>query len=193
MSDDEWTRWKRTFQAGGKPMPNVIKRAQTDRRRAIAGVVGFYVIAAGEVAFALPRLLAAKTAVAAMAPLVILVGMLVLGVGMAVSVRGTLGPSGTSPTDLLDALEKRHTGRRRLIRFMPWGIGFVTASTMGTVVVVMISVGQLSASLAATTAGLCAFTAAFGWLVIHRTRKGIDRDLREVAEARRLLAEDAEP
>lgn len=193
MSDDEWARWKRTFQSGGKPMPNIIKRAKTDRLRAVVGVALVYVIAAGELAFAVPRLLAARTAVEAMAPLVIIAAMILIGVAVAVSVRGTLGASGATPNELLDALERRHAGRRKLGRFMPWGIGFCTLGTLGSVTAAMIAAGELVPALAAVTVALGAFTVGSGWLVIRHTNRLIDRELREAAEARRLLAEPIDP
>jgi hypothetical protein len=57
----------------------------------------------------------------------------------------------------------------------------------------MIAAGEFVPALAAATLASCAFTVGFGWLVIRRTNRLIDRELREAAEARRLLAEPLDP
>ncbi|MFT3764051.1 MAG: hypothetical protein QM820_00780 [Minicystis sp.] len=173
-------------------MPSIVKRAESDRLREIIGFVGIYVISGGLWAVALPHLGRARTLVEAGPPITVILVTLAVVIGAHASMRGTWRADGATPLALLDALERRHAGRRRMMRWMPWLTGAAVAGTIGTIAAIMISVGHFDADLAARTAGTGLFTIGFVWLVLRTTSRKIDRELREVAEARRLLAEDDE-
>jgi hypothetical protein len=190
MSDAEWDRLKATFQKGGREMPAIVKRAEGDRRREIIGFVGFYAIIASLVGPAVAGLWHARTAIqiASAAQTLLLSGAMVIVAHVAM--RGTLGAAEGTPLALLDALEWRHAGRRRLARALPWLTGACLAGTIALAAARMIAAGHFDPGAAAITAVVCLATAALLGVTLDRLGKKIDRDLREVAEARKLLADD---
>lgn len=54
MSDPEWDRWKATWNRADKPMSDVVKRARTDRRKAVVALLTIHVVGAANIAFAGP-------------------------------------------------------------------------------------------------------------------------------------------
>jgi len=189
MSDAEWDRLRATFREGGRPMPNIVKRAATDRRRMLLGFAGIYALAGLELAFALPALARAKSSVEAAAPTVVVLGSLAVVAVAHASMRGGFRADGVTPVALLDALATRHAGRRRLMRAMPWLTAAVVVGTIGSAAWAMIAAGRFEPVVAALTAAVSAATVALVWGVIRREGATIDRELREAAEARRLLEE----
>jgi hypothetical protein len=190
MSDEEWQHWQATYARGARPLPPVMKRARTDRRRALLGMAMIYVISAFLLAPAIRELARAHTAPALASPLFTFVFLAVLIGGAQVAMRGTLGRSGGAPLDLLADLERRHAGRRRLIRFMPWLMVFAVGGTVAVVAAPMIAAGHVDAGDALATIVACAVTIWFARRTMTRVGALIDRELHEAAEARRLLAED---
>lgn len=171
-------------------MPNIVKKAAGDRRRVILGFLGIYAIAGAEVAFAVGGLRQARTALDVAPPIVVILIATAVVVAAHASMRGAWADLGTSPQALLDTLERRHAARRRMGRLLPWITGAAIAATLAVSAAVMIAARRFDAGLAATAAGAGALTAVFvGW-VVRRERRKIDRDLGEIAEARRLLSED---
>jgi len=132
MNDDEWNRWATTYAREQRPMPPVLARARTDRRRAILGLTVGYGLAA---LLALPdvrELARAHSWVAIASSLFMLLFVLAIVVGAQVAMWGTIGRGSSAPLDLLADLERRHAGRRRLIRFMPWLLGVGVCGTIAT-------------------------------------------------------------
>ncbi|HTQ41459.1 MAG TPA: hypothetical protein VMI75_01805, partial [Polyangiaceae bacterium] len=107
MSDQEWERWKTTFQQGGRPIPRVLKRARRDRRQAVVGLVLVYVILVGTMASKVPALLHASTR-ADIADFVLgLLGSAAIVVAVHRAMRGTLKATGAAPLEALAQLERR--------------------------------------------------------------------------------------
>jgi hypothetical protein len=189
MSDEEWQRWAATYAREGRPIPPVMGRARTDRRRALVGVAGVYVISGLVVLLTLPELRQAHTVVALVSWLFIPLCLLIIIVGLHVATWGILGQSGGAPLDLLTDLEQRHARRRRLIRLLPWLAGFCVCGTIAIAVISMLADGRFDVPAALATLGACAATAGLVWLTVRRVGKVIDRELRQSAEARWLLTE----
>ena len=189
MSDDEWQRWAVTYAKEVRPIPPVMRRARTDWKRALAGLTVVYLVAAFLVLAGLRELRGAHTIVAvASALFTMLCGPIVI-VGLHVAMWGKFGRTGRAPIDLLADLQRRHAGRRRLIRFLPWLTGFAVCGTIAIQVMSMLAAGQLDLPPALATLAICAATIGLVWFAIRRTGKVIDSELRQAAEARRLLAE----
>jgi hypothetical protein len=185
MSDQEWERWKTTFQKGERPMPAIVKRARSDRRRQLLGLSGMYVIAAGSVATQIPALRHARTLTEYAEPIV---GMLLLAaflVAVHLTMRGTFGQHGAAPLEALAALERRHRARMRIMKMVPWVFAFVVAVSLAMAAMTDGFTPQMIEQLAAAAlfvAGVVAF-------VYPRLRARLEREVREAAEARRLLGE----
>jgi hypothetical protein len=181
MSDQEWERWKTTFQQGGQPIPRVLKRARRDRRQAVVGLVLVYVILAVTMGSQVPALRHATPA-DVVAFVLALLGAAAMIVAVHVTMRGTFRATGAAPLDSLAQLERRHAGRLRLVRMIPWFAAFAVVGDVATEGFTM----RALESLAWLVAGLAVYFMVFVRLWL---RPRIDRDLREVAEARRLLGE----
>jgi hypothetical protein len=189
MSDDEWERWRAVYARQDRPIPKVLKRARTDRARAIGGMMALYAIT---LAVAVPVVLDLRRAPAALGAVNDWIGLAGLGllvVGAQLAMRGTIGHPAAEPAALLAGLERRHAGRRRLIRFMPWGAGFVVAGTIGASAAAMIAARAFDWGEALSTTLACAAAVWLVRVVIRRTRRIIEGELAEAAEARRLLDE----
>lgn len=188
MSDQEWERWKATFQKGERPMPDVVKRvigrARRDRTSALVGLGALYVILAATMGSRVPALRHASTPAEVADFVAGLLGAVAIVVAVHVTMRGTFRGTGAAPLEALAALERRHAGRLRLMRVIPW-IG-VCGAAAGVAPRVMTEgfTHRVVEPLALTVAALVLW--AFVWL---RMRPRIDRDLRDVGEARRLLGE----
>jgi hypothetical protein len=189
MNDHEWERWKTVYTRQARPIPTVLKRARTDRARALGGMIALYAIT---LVVALPvvrDLRRGPATLGAVNDWIGLAGLGLLAVGAQLAMRGTFGRSAPEPAALLAGLERRHAGRRRLIRFMPWGTGFIVAGTIGASAAAMIAARAFDWGEALSTALACAAAVWLVRAVIRRTRGIIDRELAEAAEARRLLEE----
>lgn len=190
MSDDEWERWKAAYAQHARPIPPVLRRARTDRARAQWGMTFLYLLS---IAIAAPVLLDLRVHHAAFDVAKSVIGLATLAmlvVGAGIAMRGTIGHSTDEPLALLDGLERRHAGRRRLIRIMPWLAGAMVVETVGFAVAEMVRARAFDLGSALATAVACGVTI---WLVgatIKRTARLIDRELREAAEARRLMSEE---
>lgn len=184
MSDEEWERWKETFRRAGRgEPPAVVRRAMSDRRRAIFGITVFYLPCAAGLLHGLLQLREVR-GVVEVGSLVIEAGiLLILGVGAPLATRGTWGGVDSAPVlERIAALERRHAGRRRLMRLVVWAMAF---TIVGNLVLFALTAGY-------GRLAVCAFSVAFAWLVLGRTNRLIERDVREAAEVRELLAEPAE-
>lgn len=144
-----------------------------------------YVILAGTVASKVPVLLRASTR-ADIAELVVgLLGGIAIVVAVHVTMRGTFRGTGAAPLEALAALERRHAGRLRLVRVICWIAACLVAARVARAVITGGSIRPVVELVAETVAILVVFLA----FVRLRLRPHIDRDLRDVAEARRLLGE----
>jgi hypothetical protein len=113
--------------------------------------------------------------------------LLALAASLQVALRGTWGDVARTPMEALAAMDRRHAGRLRLGRFMPWGMAYVLA---GAVCASMVDAGHghpVSALDTSVVLVLCASSASFAWLANRWVKAKIDRDLREVKEARKML------
>jgi hypothetical protein len=173
-------------------MPNVLKRARTDRFRAITGTAVVYTIAAIEIAVQMVFLRRAHTAFDYFVPFLVCSSMIMVIASLHWAMRRTWGASGGTPAELLTALERRHAGRRKLMRLMPWVTGYVVSGTMAGFLGQSIRTSVLDLRVAGMVLAVCGVTAGFTWLVIRRVGRVVERELREVAEARKLLSEGAD-
>ena len=192
MNDEEWKRWASTYAREQRPMPRVLGRARTDRKRAILGFTVLYALAALLAPRYVRELSAAHGWVAIASSLFMLLFLLAIIVGAHVTMRGTFAPAAGAPLDLLAALERRHAGRRRLMRFMPWLTGVGVCGVIATAAAETLAAGRFDLWSAAATLATCGVTVGFVGLTIKRVGTLIERELREAAEARRLLQEEAE-
>jgi hypothetical protein len=192
MSDPEWERWTSSFRKEARPLPPILKRARTDRRREILGFIGIYAIGLAECVAAVDGLLKARTMLDAAPCILILATVAAAVVGAHVAMRGTLGAHGQAPLELLDAMAARHEGRRRLARFLPWCTGFLLFGIVGLAVAALIEKGRIDWGFVAVTLAAGGLTAGFVWFVVRKTHRLVERELAEISEARRLLtSEDA--
>ena len=189
MTDEEWQRWTATYAKEERPIPPVMVRARTDRRRAFIGLTLVYAIAAMLALSELQSLRHAHTILALTSSLFTIVCVLILIVGLHVATWGIVGPTSSAPLALLADLERRHARRRRLLRLMPWMTGFVVCGTIGIEAASMIAAGRFDLSAAFGTLAVCGVTVALVWWTVKRVGNVIDRELREAAEARLLLTE----
>lgn len=185
MSDNEWERWKATFQKGDRPMPDVVNRARSDRRKAMVGAVLVYAIAAAVLASSAATLHRGSPPADVIEFVVVLLGMGVMLVAVHRAMRGTFTATGAAPLDALAAMERRHAGRLRIMKLVPWMFAFflVTGLLLGAMR------GGITPGAAVTTAAATTFVGVCVGFLYPRMRRRIDRDLREAAEARRLLSE----
>jgi hypothetical protein len=190
MNDEEWNRWVSTYAQEQRPMPPVLARARTDRTRAILGVaIGYTIVAVLALAGA-HELSHADSWAAIAGALFPIAGGLAIMVGMHVTMRGTFASAAGAPLDLLAELERRHAGRQRLIRIMPWMTGCLVAGTVAIAAAQMLAARRFDPLSAVATLAICAATVGFVRLVVRRVSRLIERELRAAAEARRLLRDD---
>ena len=91
-----------------------------------------------------------------------------------------------------DGLERRHAGRRKLLRVMRWVGAYVLSGIIVDAVHGWIASRRVDASTAIGLVVILAF-AISTHLFLERWAHGrIARDVQEVAEARRLMAEDGD-
>ena len=173
-------------------MPPVLARARTDRTRAIVGVALMYAIAVGLVVASAHELSRAPGWAQRASSLFVLLFMPAIVIGVHVAMRGTFARGAGTPLELLAELERRHAGRRRLIRLLRWLTGLGVAGTLALGVAQMVAARRFDLWSAAGTLGVCAATVAFVRFVIKRVGKLIERELRAAAEARRLLGDETD-
>jgi hypothetical protein len=190
MNDEEWNHWAWTYAQEQRPMPAILVRARTDRGRAILALaIGYAIVAV--MALAGARELSHADSWAAIAgALFPIAGGLAIMIGVQVTMRATFASAARAPLELLADLERRHAGRRRLIRIMPWMAGLVVAGTVAIAAAQLLAAGRFDPASAAATLAICAATAGFVRFVVRRVSRLIDRELRAAAEARRLLGDD---
>jgi hypothetical protein len=189
MNDEEWNRWAATYAQEQRPMPPVLARARTDRGRAILGATLADALAALLLLPDARRLLRSPSWPAALSFGFTLVFAAAVIAGVHVAMWGTFGSGAGTPLDLLADLERRHAGRRRLLRFLPWLTGFALAGTIAAAAAEMIAAGRFDPAAAAGTLAIAGAAVGFVWLTMRRVARLIERELREAAEARRLLTE----
>ncbi len=189
MSDEEWRWWAATYAKEVRPIPPVMARARTDRRRAFIGLTFVYVIAALLILSELQNLRHAHTVMAVTSSLFTIVCVVALIVGLHVATWGIVGRTGSAPLQLLADLERRHAGRRRLIRLMPWLTGFVVCGSIGLEAASMIAAGRFDVSGALGALAVCGVTLGLVSWTVKRVGSVIDRELRQATEARRLLTD----
>jgi hypothetical protein len=175
-----------------RPMPPVLARARTDRKRAILGLTAGYGIVALLALAEVHELSHAHTPGAIASSLFPLVAGLIIIAGVHMTMRGTFAAGARAPLDLLADLERRHAGRRRLIRLMPWLTGLAVAGTIAIAAAEMLAARHFDPWSAAATLASCGATVALVRFVIKRVGRLIERELRAAAEVRRLLSEDME-
>jgi hypothetical protein len=193
MSDEEWERWAATYAKEVRPIPPVMARARTDRKRAFIGLTSVYVLAALLVLSELRHLRDAHTSLAFASSLFSMVFLLAFIVGIHVATWGILGRTGSAPLQLLADLERRHARRRRLLRLMPWLTGVIVCGTLGFDAASMIAAGRFDFWPAFGTLAVCGVTVGLVWSTVKGVGKVIERELRQAAEARRLLMEGDDP
>jgi hypothetical protein len=191
MSDEEWNRWSALYAKEARPMPPILERARTDRTRALLGMAWLYFVCLLLILPAVLELRHAHTAPKMAESLFMLAFVALLVAGTHVAMRGTFSRQSAAPLDLLAELESRHRGRRRLLRFKPWALGVIVTGTVGLEVTSMAAAGRLEIVPLLSTIIACGATVWFVLWVTKRTRKQIDRELRETAELRRLLTEES--
>jgi hypothetical protein len=187
MTDEEWKRWASTYAQEQRPMPPVLARARTVRARAILAFTLAYALAAGLTLISLHELPRAETWPERASSLFVPLFVLLMILGMHVTMRGTFARAAGAPLELLADLERRHAGRRRLIRLLPWMTGVGVGATIALEAAQMRAAGRFDPSGVASTLAVCAATVAFVRWVTRRVGKVIERELRAAAEARWLL------
>ena len=193
MSDEEWQRWMATYAKEGRPIPPVIRRARTDRQRALIGLTGVYALGGIVILAELSELRQQHTTAALASWLFTPLCVLIIIVGVHITTWGILARSGGAPLDLLADLERRHAQRRRLAGFLPWITGLVVCGTVATQVMSMLATGRFDLPATLETVATCAATVAVVWFSMKHFGAVIDRESRQSAEARRLLTEDDDP
>jgi hypothetical protein len=189
MSDQEWERWKATFEKGGGPMPDVVKRARTDRKRFLLGLLGLYLLSGAQIAVHIPALRHAHTVLEGGDHAIVIATVALVIASAHVAMRGAFAGAGEGPADLLAAMDRRNAGRLRLVRAIPW----IMAFTVGASAAIFIARAMThQVEVAGEIAGLViqAAVVVFVVLVVRRFRSYLDGELRASAEARRLLAAD---
>lgn len=183
MSDKEWERLKETFRkAGSGAPPRVAKRALTDRRRAILGMIVLYMLCGANLVGEWAHV-SNSGGVARLGPFALtVIIVLVLGIGAPLAMRGTWGVDSASVVERISALERRHAGRRKLARLAAWAVAVSVAGSL--------ALSALDGRWMRLVA--CGVSVGFAWLVLARIHRVIERDLREADQARDLLRE-AEP
>jgi hypothetical protein len=184
MSDQEWERWKTTFQKGGRPVPAVLKRARRARWVPLVGLVFVYVVLAGTMASKVPTLRHATRA--DIADFVLgLLGSAAIIVAFHTAMRGTFRATVATPLEALAAFERYQAGRLRLMRAIVWIAACACAASLGLTVVTEGFTTRVVELLAEAVTLIVLIVAFVRFLL----RPRIDRYLREATEARRLLGE----
>lgn len=189
MNDEEWQKWAATYAKETQPLPPIVKRVLSDRKRGLIGLTLVYLISALLIVLEIPELQNAHTTTALMSPLLAMVLVLVLAVGVHGLTWGAFRRTGVTPLRALSDLERRHAARRRLMRFLPWITAFGVLGTMGIEAASMTAARHFDLWSAVGTIAICGVTVGLVSLTVKRVGKVIDRDLRQTAEARRLLTE----
>jgi hypothetical protein len=189
MSDEEWQRWAATYAKEGRSIPAVMRRARTDRTRALLGVTVAYVLLAFLLVSGLRELRRAHTIGALAPPLFMMLYVPIVIVGLHLTMWGRFGRAGQAPLDLLADLERRHAGRRRLIRFVRWIAGIGVCGTIAVDAIAMLAACRFDLPQAFGTLATCAATVGFVWFTVKRVGRLIDQELQQAAEARRMLTE----
>ena len=192
MSDVEWDRLRATFQTERRAMPSVLGKARTDRKRALMGLVLLYAVSTPIAIVMLLQLRHAVTLADFAAPLFVLSIVAIILVGVHFALRGTLAEGALTPGALLDELERRHAGRRKLLSALRW----VGAYVLSGIVVAAVHGWMAAKRVDAPTVMALIVILAFAiptHLVLERWALGrIARDFQEVAEARRLMSENGD-
>ena len=190
MNDPEWEKLKTTFQQGGRPMPAIVAKERTNRKLAIVGMSLVYVIFVPVTWSLVGELRKAQSRLDVLMALVVAAMMMAILIGMHVSMRGTFGNPGAAPLAQLDALEKRHRGRLRLARFIPWCVGSFVVAIVAITIADDIAKGHFNRADVVALAGMAVISIVPSWLVLAFVRKRVLRDLAEITEARRLLNDE---
>ena len=185
MGDTEWERWQSSWKTENRPMPEVLRRAKSDRLRAIVGTVIFCAILLVEIAVAVTGLRGDASPGGVAAAVLILASSAGLGVGFFVAMRGSWAKSSGSPLELLAGLERRHLARRRLMLVVLVCTAVIVTGVLALAVLSMVRHGSAMELVGPVGASL--FTVAFTWLVTSRVSRVIDRELAQVKEARALM------
>jgi len=97
MNDDEWNRWAATYAREQRPMPPVLARARTDRKRAILGLMVAYGLAALLAVPDVRQLARAHTWVPIASSLFMLLFVVAIVVGAQAAMWGTIGRGSGAP------------------------------------------------------------------------------------------------
>ena len=189
MSDEEWERWQSTWRTNELPMPLVLGRAKRDRMRAIVGAVLF----CGVMAWSFVAVLRDLSTLAAHPTSHVIAGAAIelaccatLTVAFFTAMMGTWAKEDGTPVQLLESLERRNTGKRRLVvMFLFIFPGFAIANALSS----GLFVAGVSSSAVIHVVGRIAGALALAAFVFHRLRRRLRRDLAEANVARRLLSE----
>ena len=189
MSDEEWERWRAAFQKGGRVMPDIVRRARIEGLRARWGMGAIYAVATAAVLFELWSLVHKDGMLdrAMIALACVFVGVMVGAASAAI--QGTWSAQGDAPLEALAALERRNAARERVLVVKRWGLGIFCVASFALSIALGRGVpGEPPSKLAWLAVPVVALV-----LVNRRLRARFDRDRREIAEARKLLAEPEAP
>lgn len=135
----------------------------------------------------IPELRQASTPADVAGVVLALLGTAAILVAVHVTMRGTFRATGAAtPLEALAQLERRHAGRLRLVRVLPWFAAFGLAGKVAQAAMSEGFTTRVVEWIAGDVALLVVYFAVFVRLWL---RPRIDWDLREAAEARRLLGE----
>ena len=190
MSDDEWTRLRGTFQKEQLAMPSVLTRARNDRKRVFVGRLLVYLMLLPVALLQVPPLRRAVTLADFGAPLFIISMVAIILICVHVALRGTLAEGRLTPLELLNELEKRHAGRRKLLRFLPWIGAYVLSGMIVAAVHGWVAAGRVDVPTIILLVVILAYAIGTHIFLDRWARGRITRDVKAVAEARRLLADD---
>jgi hypothetical protein len=189
MSDQEWERWKATYEKGGGPMPDVVRKARTDRRRFLLGMLLLYLLSTVQVLVQIPHLRRARTVLERGDPVLVIATLALIVASAHVAMRGAFGRAADRPVDLLDAMAKRHAGRLRLARAVPWIMALIVGATVALFIARAVT-HQVDVIEGAAGLVFQVAIAAFVVLVMRRFRRDIELEIGESEAARRLLVAD---
>jgi hypothetical protein len=186
---DEWTEWKKAWDAGARTLPEIQAQADKQRRRMLAGIVGVWLIGGCLVVGSIASAFASPSwvnTVNALFQTTFVTAMITL---THVLMWGNWKEPNETPDAQLGLMERRWLVRRRLGQFVRWGGTFACVFTEAFGLVVALRAPTFSPSyLLGHTAFVGAMVAFFWWATARMDRK-IDTAIAELAEQRRLLRE----
>lgn len=166
-------------------MPDVVRRARNDARRARWAMAASYAVFVAAILFEL-WMLAHKDRPLDRAGIALACAFAGALMGAAsAAMQGTWSAQGDAPLDALAALERRNAGRQRVLVVMRWCVAvFIVAS-----IALYVALGRGVPGEPLSKLARLGVPVVLMVLVDRRARARFERDRRESAEARKLLAE----